>query len=180
MFTRFLTMASIGAITVFSLTACTAGSPAATQSGVKSAGSASEVAAAGGSQQRISITTAKGDGHTWVLKPLTSGPLTRDAGSKTVCCFTDNHVTRDGESMAIDDPNMTYHGKNGTFTMQVVVDWIEAGHGYSIGTGTWKIIPGSGTGAYQHLQGQGRIAVNWPDNADWLSSQAQGLVDLDG
>ena len=84
---------------------------------------------------------------------------------------------RDGQSSEIDNPLKTYYGKKGTFTMRLVIEWIEAGNDYSIGTGTWKIV--SGTGAYEHLEGNGHIAVSWPDALpSWQSSRADGLVDL--
>lgn len=131
-----------------------------------------------GTEQRISITTAKGDrrGAAWALVPLTPGPLTRDSGTSSACCWTDRHFTRDGEAMSIDDPLKTFRGHRGTFTLRLVITLIEAGHGYAVGTGTWRVT--SGTGAYRHLEGNGRIAVDWPDNSAWLSSQSQGLVDL--
>jgi hypothetical protein len=129
------------------------------------------------SKQRIAITTAVGDGHAFVLAPLTAGPVARDSGTASACCWTPRFVTRAGQSSEIDNPLKTYVGKRGTFTMRLVIDWIDAGNRYTIGTGTWKIV--SGTGAYEHLEGNGRIAVSWPDALpSWQSSQAQGLVDL--
>lgn len=132
---------------------------------------------AGSKQQRIAITTAKGTGHVFVLAPLTSGELARDSGTASACCWTERFITRDGQSIEINDPLKTYVGKQGTFTMRLVIAWINAGNGYSIGTGTWKIV--DGTGAYKRLEGSGRIAVSWPDALpSWQSSRAEGLVYL--
>jgi hypothetical protein len=128
------------------------------------------------SKQRIAITTAKGNGYSFVLTPLTSGPVARDSGTASACCWSQRFIRRDGQSIEIDNPLKTYAGKQGTFTMRLVIEWIDAGNGYTIGTGTWKIV--SGTGTYRHLEGNGRIAVSWPDASDWQSSRAEGLVDL--
>jgi hypothetical protein len=129
------------------------------------------------SKQRIAITTAVGDGHAFVLAPLTAGPVARDSGTASACCWTQRLVTREGQSIEIDNPLKTYVGKRGTFTMRLVIAWVGAGNGYTIGTGTWRIV--SGTGAYEHLEGNGHIAVSWPDALpSWQSSRADGLVDL--
>jgi hypothetical protein len=139
-------------------------------SGVATAGPASV-------KQRIAISTAKGNGFSFVLTPLTSGPLARDSGSASACCWTQRFITRDGQESEINNPLKTYAGKRGTFTMRLVINWINAGNGYTIGTGTWKIV--SGTGTYKHLEGKGRIAVSWPDAlSNWQSSRAEGLVEL--
>ena len=139
-------------------------------SGVATAGPAA-------AKQRIAITTAKGNGHSFVLTPLTSGPVARDSGTASACCWTERFVTRDGQSIEINNPLKTYVGKQGTFTMRLVINWINAGNGYTIGTGTWTIV--NGTGAYKHLEGKGRIAVSWPDALpSWQSSRAEGLVNL--
>jgi len=128
------------------------------------------------SKQRIAITTEKGNGLSFVLTPLTSGPVARDSGTASACCWSQRFITRDGQSIEIDNPLKTYAGKQGTFTMRLVIEWISAGNGYTIGTGSWKIV--GGTGSYRHLEGNGRIAVSWPDASDWQSSRADGLVDL--
>ena len=139
-------------------------------SGVATAGPAA-------SKQRIAITTAKGNGFSFVLTPLTSGRVTRDSGSASACCWTQRFVTRDGQESEINNPLKSYAGKQGTFTMRLVINWINAGNGLTIGTGTWRIV--GGTGAYKHLEGKGRIAVSWPDaRSSWQSSRAEGLVEL--
>jgi len=130
-----------------------------------------------GSKQRIAITTAKGNGFSFVLAPMTSGPVTPDSGTASACCWTQRFVTHDGQSIEINNPLKTYVGKQGTFTMRLVIEWINAGNGNTIGTGTWKIV--SGTGTYKHLEGNGRIAVTWPEAAStWQSSRAEGFVAL--
>jgi hypothetical protein len=82
---------------------------------------------------------------------------------------------RDGQSIEIDDPLKTYYGKRGTFALRIVVEWVDAGNGYSIGSGTWKIV--KGTRAYAHLTGNGRLAVVSPTSggAD-VTWQAEGYV----
>lgn len=130
-----------------------------------------------GSKQRILITTPKGNGHAFVLAPLTAGPLARDSGTASACCWTERFIKRDGQSIEIDNPLKTYVGKHGTFTTRLVIEWVDAGHGQVIGTGTWKIV--RGTGAYAHLEGNGRLAVLWPNALpSWETSRAAGLVAL--
>jgi hypothetical protein len=129
------------------------------------------------SKQRILISTPKGNGLSFVLAPLTAGPVARDSGPASACCWSQRFVTRDGESIEIDNPLKTFIGKHGSFTARIVIEWIDAGHGQSIGTGSWKIV--SGTGVYAHLKGGGRIAVVWPEaQTSWETSRAEGLVSL--
>jgi hypothetical protein len=132
-----------------------------------------------GSKQRIVITTAEGNGYAFVLTPLSAGPLARDSGTAAACCWTERFIKRGGQSIEIDNPLKTYVGKHGTFTTRLVIEWVDAGHGQIIGTGTWTIV--RGTGAYEHVKGNGRLAVLWPKAlASWETSRAEGLVALRG
>jgi hypothetical protein len=42
------------------------------------------------------------------------------------CCWKQRFVVRDGQSIEIDDPLKTYYGKRGTFTLRIVVEWVDA------------------------------------------------------
>jgi hypothetical protein len=128
-------------------------------------------------QQRIAITTPGSidSGALFVLTPLTPGPIGRDSGTRTFCCWARRFVQRDGQAIEIDNPVTTFEGKHGTFVWRERIEWIALEKGYSIGTGTWKIL--RGTGAYAHLEGHGRIAIV-DRNYQGVADRAEGLVDL--
>jgi len=133
------------------------------------AGAAAEPVAA---KQRIAIT-GKGDGHTFVLTPLTSGELRRDAGTFSDCCWSERVVVRDGQKVEINDPIATYVGRRGMFVVRYRVGWVNAGNGYIVGTGTWRII--RGTGVYEGTAGGGRSAGAWIRDS-FVSARAEGWV----
>src|SRR5262245_55045016 len=122
----------------------------------------SAVAAAGPRDQlqRVAMTAKKGNANAFVLTPLQPGPVVRDSGYADACCWSQRFVTRDGQSIEIDDPLKTFMSTRGTFTYRASIEWVDAGNGYSVGTGTWRIV--RGTGEYAHLTGSGRLAVSWP------------------
>ena len=126
-------------------------------------------------QQRIAIQgqrTAAGR-DAGVLIPLTSGALGRDSGTLTGCCWTERSVVRDGQSIEINDPLLTFTLKQGTFVTRNRVEWIDVGNGYVNGIHTWKIV--HVTGDYAHLVGHGRGAVvGLPNGA--LKWRFEGLV----
>jgi hypothetical protein len=125
-------------------------------------------------QQRIVISaTASGDPDHFVLRPRTPGPVKRDSGVRSACCWTQRFIVRDGQTIEIDDPLVTFTGKRGTFSYRARIAWLDAGNGYTIGTGTWKLVAGSG--AYAHFKGHGRIASDWPAQ-DEISWQVEGYL----
>jgi len=138
------------------------------------------VATAGGgtASQRIAITSPHGNSALFVLTPLTSGPVVRDAGTATACCWSRQLAQRDGQAIEINNPLRTFEGKRGTFTWRAEIAWVDLERGYSIGTGTWKIV--RGTGAYAHLEGHGRIAIITGANEQGVADRAEGLVDRRG
>jgi hypothetical protein len=143
---------------------------AATLAGVATAGPSAKP-----TQQRIAIAMDKAPG--FVLTPLTSGPIRRDSGTWTACCWTDRAVTRDGQSAATDDPTLTFKGKRGTFTWHAKVTFVDLDNDYTVATAVWKIA--SGTGAYAHLEGHGRQAfVQRTDGNNELADKAEGLMGL--
>jgi hypothetical protein len=124
-------------------------------------------------QQRIAITSPNGNANLFVLTPLTPGPIVRDSGTATWCCMTQRFIQRDGQSIEIDNPLKTFNGKHGTFVWRAQIDWVQLDNGDSVGTGTWKIV--GGTGAYNHLEGHGRVAVI-DGGSQSAGPDAEGLV----
>jgi hypothetical protein len=53
------------------------------------------------------------------------------------------------------------------------IEWVDAGNGYTVGTGTWTIV--RGTGAYAHVTGGGRSAYSWLPRG-FISARAEGFV----
>jgi hypothetical protein len=139
------------------------------------------VASAGpvAAKQRIAIqgTRTAAGSDTGVLMPLTSGPLGRDSGTLTGCCWSERTVMRDGQSIDINDPLLTFTLKQGSLVTRSRVEWIDVGNGYSIGTHTWKVV--RGTGDYARLEGHGRGAVaGLPNGA--LKWRFEGIVGRQG
>jgi hypothetical protein len=139
---------------------------------------ATGMASAGGaaSHQRIAIVSPQ-NGATFTLTPLTSGPIKADSGTATACCWTRRFIRRDGQAVEIDNPRRTFEGTRGSFVWRARIAWVDLGSGYSVGTGSWKIV--HGTGAYAHLEGRGRVALITDPNAQ-APGRAEGLVDLRG
>jgi hypothetical protein len=123
-------------------------------------------------KQRIAIT-GKGDAHTFVLTPLTGGKLRRDSGTFSDCCWSERSIIRDGQAIEINNPLATYTGQRGTLIVRYRVEWANAGNGFTVGTGTWKII--RGTGVYKGITAGGRSAGAWSRD-HFVSVRAEGLV----
>jgi hypothetical protein len=155
--------------TRLAMAAAALGLAAAIGTGIASAG---HTAAA----ERVAITSPHGNSGLFVLTPLAPGPIARDAGTATACCWTQRFIRRDGQSIEINNPLRTFTGKRGTFTWRAQIGWVDLDSGYSIGTGTWEIV--RGTGAYAHLDGHGRIAIITATNDQGVADRADGLLDL--
>jgi hypothetical protein len=137
---RKLTEIALVAVTAIVLTAATAAAPV----------TAKERA----TRQRIAIQS-KADGS-FVLVPLTSGSMRRDTGSAAFCCWTETHVTRDGQAIDIDDPQMTLTSTRGKLIVRNPIGFVDIPGGWAVFTGTWKIV--RGTGDYAGISGGGRAA----------------------
>src|SRR3954451_13127882 len=92
-------------------------------------------------------------GAFFVLTPLTSGALERDSGTVAFCCWSSQHVVRDGQAIDISTPQMTLTDKHGTLVARNRIEWVDLPDGWSIFTGTWKAV--GGTGSYGSLSGRG-------------------------
>ena len=143
--------------------------PAATLAGVAIAGSS-------GKQQRIAIVWHHQE-STFVLTPLTPGPIRRDSGTFSACCWTRHVRTRDGQSIEIDDPTYSFSSNRGTFTWHVRTTFVFLDNDYTAASSIWKVT--SGTGSYAHLEGHGRMAfVARTHNDAILAKKAEGLFTL--
>jgi hypothetical protein len=131
-------------------------------------------------KQRIAIdikqplTAPKGR---FVLETMTSGSLKDDTGSIT---FTSGPTAvfsgRIVEGQRVD----RFRGKArlasslGTLAVRVQVDFVSAGSGYQVGSGTWSVV--SGTGQYAGLAGGGRSALVNPVSGGFGFARYEGLV----
>ena len=92
----------------------------------------------------------------FVLTPLTPAPSNPTPAPSTFCCWSQRSITRDGQTIEINNPQMTLTGKQGTLVARNQIGWVDLPDGWAVFTGTWKVI--SGTGAYAGLAGGGRGA----------------------
>jgi hypothetical protein len=107
-------------------------------------------------KQRVSIQLTGGTDSRFALTALTAGAIKSDTGKATFCCWSRRLITRDGQSIEIDNPQMTLTSKRGTIVARNQIGWIDLPDGLGVFTGTWKVI--RGTGAYAGLAGGGRGA----------------------
>jgi hypothetical protein len=113
------------------------------------------VAAAGpvAAPQQIAILEHN---DSFVLTPLTAGAIKRDAGTRVSCCWTRRFIKQDGVSIEVNDPQLTFTGAHGTLVFHNRIEWGGLPDGWSVFTGSWKFV--RGTGAYAGLSGRGRVA----------------------
>jgi hypothetical protein len=124
--------------------------------------------------QQIAMSYANGNASKVTLTPITPGSIAADTGSTTWCCFTEKTIRQDGQLLDVDNPLATFVGKNGTLVWRERITWVDLANGYSIATGTWRIV--RGTGAYEHATGQGHLAFVSTAGTRILSYRAVGLV----
>jgi hypothetical protein len=128
-------------------------------------------------RQRVSITSqAAGttDRSPFVLVPLQSGTIKVDSGT-AIATWSEKTVIRDGQEISITPGVATYKGKRGTLRTRFRIEWVEAGNGYHVGSGTWTVV--RGTGQYAGATGGGRSGNVWLDSGPW-SGQAEGFLTL--
>lgn len=106
--------------------------------------------------QHVRIAASGANSETFVLTPMTAGRIQADTGVLRSCCWTTSHVLRAGESLDVNDPHLTFTGKNGTLRFHNHIEWVDLPDGWSVFTGTWQAV--GGTGAYGSLSGSGRVA----------------------
>jgi hypothetical protein len=127
-------------------------------------------------KQRVVITSQAS--HTtqaspFVLTPLQAGALKRDSGTQTAGSSSGRSVMREGQRVEIYDSVGTLKGKLGSLVIRYRTEYVDGGNGYHVGTGTWKIL--RGTGHYAQITGGGRSGTVWLDRGPW-SSRSEGFL----
>jgi hypothetical protein len=133
-----------------------------------SAGAAGPIA----NKQRVAITAKRGV-YSFVLTPLRSGSVRGDSGDASWGNPPDHTFVRDGQTIDINEVNVALTGARGTMTIHFHIEWVNAGGHYIVGTGTWKVL--GGTGAYAHIAGGGRSAHAWLPRGP-VSWRAEGFL----
>jgi hypothetical protein len=112
----------------------------------------------------------------FVLTPLQPGALKRDSGTES-CTWKGPHIVmREGQKAEIYDPVVcTDKGSRGSLTIRSRIEWVDAGSGYHVGAGTWKVV--RGTGQYAGVTGGGRSGGVWLDRGPW-SGRSEGFLTL--
>jgi hypothetical protein len=105
--------------------------------------------------QHVRIEASGPNSETFVLTPMTSGRIRADTGVVTFCCWSTTHVVRAGETLDVNDPHLTFKGTHGTLRFRNRVEFVDLPDGWSVFTGTWKAV--GGTGAYGSAAGSGRV-----------------------
>jgi hypothetical protein len=114
----------------------------------------------------------------FVLTPLQAGALKRDSGTTRVVGSLppERLVMREGQRVAIFDPIVeTLKGKRGSLVIRSRIEYVDAGNGYHVGTGTWTIV--RGTGQCAQITGGGRRGDVYLDRGPW-SGRNEGFVTL--
>jgi hypothetical protein len=125
-------------------------------------GASLAAAAAGGTHstaQRVRIEVSGSSSVTFVLTPTSKGKIRRDTGPLAFCCWRSWNVTRAGAKLEVTNPRLTLTGAHGTLNIRQRIEWVQLPDGYSMWTGTWKVV--DGTGAYAGLSGHGFDAGVW-------------------
>jgi hypothetical protein len=136
------------------------------------------VAAAGSvaAKQRVAITMHAAEPSPvspFVLTPLQGGPLKRDSGTQTGALPTGREVMRKGQKVTIYDGITTLKGSRGTLVIRYRSEYVDAGNGYQVGKGTWKVV--RGTGQYAHVAGGGLSGDVSLESGPW-SSREEGFL----
>jgi hypothetical protein len=141
------------------------------------------VASAGpqASRQRVAITSQAARTtpvSPFVFIPLQSGPLKRDSGTSIATFPPERIVIREGQRVSIyDGGRVTLKGRRGSLVIGYHDEWVDSANGYHVGTGTWKVV--RGTGQYAHITGRGRSGNVSLDRGPW-SSRLEGFLTIQG
>ena len=111
---------------------------------------------------------------TFVFYTLTPGPLKVDSGRYALAAAERPYIIRGGQRIAVYTAIETLTGQRGTFVIRWRVEFVGAGNGSTVGTGTWSLI--RGTGAYVGAKGGGRLAVVVMTPGGLTHSQFEGFL----
>ena len=100
--------------------------------------------------------TDEPNGGGFRLTPLTPGTIRSDSGTVSFCCWTQRFITRNGQRIQVNNPQMTLTGNRGTLVARNRIEWFDFPSGWLVTTGTWKVV--RGTGDYAGLTGGGIAA----------------------
>jgi hypothetical protein len=133
------------------------------------------------SHQRVMLQMKHGFGSPtgrFVFYALTEGSLELDSGRYTYAAVEKPPLTRKGQGIAVYVAAAVLSGKRGTFTLRWRGEFVGAGGGNTIGTGTWSIV--RGTGAYVGVTGGGRLGcVVFTQRSD-TTMQLEGFLTAPG
>ncbi len=139
------------------------------------------VAAAGpdAAKQRVAITTQAAKTTSvspFVLTTLQAGALKPDSGMLIASDASSSNrvVMREGQEVSIYTGVGTLKGKLGNLVVRFRSEWVEAGNGYHVTFGTWKVV--RGTGQYAGVTGGGREGGVWLERNDHWSTRSEGLL----
>jgi hypothetical protein len=138
------------------------------------------VAAAGpeAAKQRVVITSQASrttQVSPFTFTPVQAGALEVDSGTQIAGSYSGRTVMREGQSVEIYAGVSTYKGKLGSLVIRHRTEYVDGGNGYHVGTGTWKVV--RGTGQYAHITGGGRSGTAWLDRGPW-SFRDEGFLAL--
>jgi hypothetical protein len=139
---------------------------------------AAPAAAPNAAKQRVVITSQASRSapvSPFVLTPLQAGALKRDSGTQTAGSSSGRTVMREGQKVEIYESVGTLKGKLGSLVISLRTEYVDGGNGYHVGTGTWKVV--RGTGQYARITGGGRSGTVWLDRGPW-SSRSEGILTL--
>lgn len=140
-------------------------------------GAAFAAVAAGGtdsSKQRVRIDIKGPDGSSFVLRPMSYGRIQPDSGPSSFCCWRSWSVTRAGATLEVTNPRVTLAGSQGTLTIRERIEWVGLPDDWSVQTGTWKVV--GGTGTYAGFSGHGRVTSVWTHD-QYLRLRLFGLLE---
>jgi hypothetical protein len=82
-------------------------------------------------------------------------------------------LIRNGQGIAVYVAAETLKGRQGTLVVRWRVEFVGAGNGNTVGTGTWSLV--RGTGAYAGVTGGGRLAAVVYTPKGLTSAELEGL-----
>jgi hypothetical protein len=130
------------------------------------------------SKQRVAIDGtfhAGSNSGTFKVISLTAGALKKDAGKFTgTGNFGNPFVRKNGQEVTTIGGLDSYVGANGTLNVAQRIEQVGAGRNYTIATGTWSVV--SGTGAYEGYRGGGSFAAAGTPSGTTIFFRQEGYL----